>query len=226
MIFTSDNGGVLDDGYQDGSATDTSGHQPNGSLRGYKGSLFEGGHRVPFIARWPAQVPAGTADQLVCHVDLLATCAAIIGSSAGCGRGAGQLRCPACAAVRQNRVRDHLVHHSGGFPGVLGMRRGSWKLLQAAQGYAGKPDRQPLLFNLADDPAEDAIWPPSALRRCASSPGYLTELREQGREATSTRRAVNCVGLTSSRVPIRSPSDPSRTAHRSLLAVACRAKRC
>src|SRR5262249_4546162 len=62
VIFTSDNGGVLDDGYEDGSGSDTSGHRPNGSLRGFKGSLFEGGHRVPFIARWPGQVPVGTSD--------------------------------------------------------------------------------------------------------------------------------------------------------------------
>src|SRR5262249_53144284 len=78
VIVTSDNGGVMDDGYQDGSGNDTSGHRCNGALRGFKGGLYEGGHRVPFIARWPGKVPAGkTSGELICHVDTLATIAAL-----------------------------------------------------------------------------------------------------------------------------------------------------
>ena len=155
---------------------------PTAALRGYKGSLFEGGHRVPFIVRWPAQVPAGTADQLVCHVDLLATCAAILGPPLAADAAPDSFDALPALRGEAKPVRDHLVHHSGGFPGVLGMRRGSWKLLQAGgAGYAGKPDRQPLLFNLADDPAEEhdlAAKHPEKVRELA---GYLTELRQQGR---------------------------------------------
>lgn len=156
VIFTSDNGGVLDDGYQDGSDSDTSGHRPNGALRGYKGSLFEGGHRVPFIARWPGRVPVGLADQLLCHVDLLATCAVLLGQRLADGEGPDSCNALPALLGEPGPVRDHLIHHTGGYPGTLALRHGPWKLLEAGgAGYAKKSDREPLLFNLEDDPAEE-----------------------------------------------------------------------
>src|SRR5947209_17383735 len=77
VIVTSDNGGVMDDGYQDGSGTDTSGHRCNGILRGFKVGLYEGGHRVPFIIRWPGRIPQGTSGDLICLVDLPASFAGL-----------------------------------------------------------------------------------------------------------------------------------------------------
>ena len=155
IIFTSDNGGVLDDGYVDGSGNDTSGHQPNGALRGFKGSLFEGGHRVPFIARWPGHVPVGISDQLLCHADLLATCAALVGKALAGDDGPDSFNMLPALLGQSGAGRETLVHHSGGYPGVLALRHGPWKLLQSGKaGYGGKPDREPLLFNLADDPGE------------------------------------------------------------------------
>ena len=77
VIVTSDNGGVMDDGYQDGSGNDTSGHRCNGILRGFKVGLYEGGHRVPFIIRWPGHIPHGTSDDLICLVDMPATFASL-----------------------------------------------------------------------------------------------------------------------------------------------------
>ena len=59
VLFTSDNGPVFFDGYYDHSKEDAHGHQPAGGLRGWKYLVFEGGTRVPFIARWPGRVPAG-----------------------------------------------------------------------------------------------------------------------------------------------------------------------
>src|SRR6185369_17295821 len=76
VIVTSDNGGVLDPNGPDtanaGTVETNNGHLPNGALRGNKGNLAEGGHRVPFIARWPVRIKVGaTSEQLICHVDML-----------------------------------------------------------------------------------------------------------------------------------------------------------
>ena len=78
VIFTSDNGGVMDDGYEDVGSFD---YNPNAPLNGTKGTLYEGGHRVPFIARWPGKIqPATTSDTLMAHLDMAATFAALTGT--------------------------------------------------------------------------------------------------------------------------------------------------
>ena len=64
VIVTSDNGPVLDNGYADGSEEDVNGHLPAGPWRGRKGSLYEGGTRVPFIATWPARIRPRVSDAL------------------------------------------------------------------------------------------------------------------------------------------------------------------
>src|SRR5262249_15913252 len=81
VVLSSDNGPVVDDGYQDDAVTRLGGHEPAGPLRGGKYSLFEGGTRVPFLASWPARIKPGSSDALVCQVDLLASLAALVGRS-------------------------------------------------------------------------------------------------------------------------------------------------
>ncbi len=77
VIFTSDNGGMIN---VTGQRAIRQGHQLNGDLLGFKFDAWEGGHRVPFIARWPGRIKAGTeSSQLICNVDLLATMAALTG---------------------------------------------------------------------------------------------------------------------------------------------------
>ena len=182
VIFTSDNGGVLDDGYQDGSGDDASGHRPNGALRGFKGSLFEGGHRVPFIARWPGQVPVGKSDQLVCHVDFVASLAALVGQPLPEDAAVDSFNAlPALRGATQP-VRDHLVHHSGGFPGALAIRQGPWKLLEAGGArYAGRAGRESLVFNLADDPAEKHDLARREPKPVAELNELLATIRKRGR---------------------------------------------
>ena len=77
IIFTSDNGPVLDDGYQDEAVTKIGNHTPNGKLRGGKYSLFDAGTHVPFMVRWKGTIEPGVSDALVCQIDFTASFAAL-----------------------------------------------------------------------------------------------------------------------------------------------------
>jgi arylsulfatase A-like enzyme len=151
VIFTSDNGGVMDDGYVDGTADDMSGHRCNGALRGFKGGLYEGGHRVPFIARWPRHIPGGkTSDELICHVDLLATVAAAIGKTLPKDAGPDSFDIlPALLSEKPAKsCRESLIHQAGG--GALAIRRGNLKLIPSGPKKKGGPE----LYDLAADLSE------------------------------------------------------------------------
>ena len=152
VIFTSDNGGVMDDGYQDGSGTDKSGHRCNGVLRGFKGGLYEGGSRVPFIARWPGNVPLGkTSGELIGLVDMLATSAALIGKELPADAGPDSINVlPALLAEKPAKTcRESIVMQSGG--GLLAIRKGPWKLIAE---FPKKAKAAPELYNLTDDLSE------------------------------------------------------------------------
>jgi arylsulfatase A-like enzyme len=170
VIVTSDNGGVLDsngpDTVNSGTKETSNGHLPNGVLRGQKGNLWEGGHRVPFIARWPRRIKAGTISaELICHVDMLATFAAVADRKLTDDAGPDSFdMLPALLGTADKPVRDHLVNHTAGCPGRLAVRQGSWKY--APESYSGGRQRtrsdgtksKPLpaqLFDLADDLSED-----------------------------------------------------------------------
>ena len=146
VVFTSDNGGVMDDGYQDGSGDDTSGHRCNGDLRGFKGSLYEGGTRVPFIARWPGKVPAGEdlRSGSIAHVDLLATVASIVEQVLPDDAGPDSVnQLSSLLSEKPERpARESLVLHGGG--GGLTIRLGSWKLIPHT-GQPGAAARRPAL---------------------------------------------------------------------------------
>ncbi|MFW6151373.1 MAG: sulfatase family protein [Verrucomicrobiota bacterium] len=77
VIFSSDNGPVLDDGYKDKAVELCGDHKPAGPLRGGKYSKFDGGTRVPFIMRWPERIKPGRSSNMVCHVDFLASFASL-----------------------------------------------------------------------------------------------------------------------------------------------------
>ncbi len=98
-------------------------------LRGVKADIFEGGHRVPFIARWPGNIQAGSnSDHLICLNDLMATCAEIIGTKLPENGGEDSVSIlPALLGKAKPPLRGALVHHS--INGSFAIREGNWKLV-------------------------------------------------------------------------------------------------
>lgn len=189
LMVTSDNGGVLDANGPDiehgGTVETNNGHAFNGPLRAGKGSPYEGGTRVPFIARWPGRVKPGTSAELICHVDMLATAAALTGQKLTHEAGPDSFNVlPALLGEELKKpCRDHLVEHGG----RLAIRQGTWKLIPAgpvgaAKAKAGKRGRAPAeLFNLADDLSETtnvAAQHPDKVKELTE---LLGQIRTQGR---------------------------------------------
>ncbi len=108
VLFTSDNGGMFNVGGQDAWKA---GHRLNHDLLGFKFGAWEGGHRVPLIARWPGKIPAGTlSDQLVSNVDFLATMAALVDRPLKDSEGPDSFNVlPALTGSPETQIRDHLV---------------------------------------------------------------------------------------------------------------------
>ena len=128
LIVTSDNGGVMGDGYASGDERDAHGHRCNGPLRGYKGSLWEGGHREPFLARWPGHIePGSESAELIGLVDMLATFAAVAGVAVPPDGGPDSFNVlPALLGGKS--PRDHLVVQNNG-TAQQALRVGTWKFI-------------------------------------------------------------------------------------------------
>ena len=137
MLFTSDNGGML---HVTGQQAWRAGHQMNGELLGFKFGAWEGGHRIPLIARWPGRIPAGTvSDQLISHVDLLATFAAIVGRELPPGEGVDSIdQLESLTATPESPPRSTLII-SPNSPKHLALRHGRWMFIpeRGAGGFQG-----------------------------------------------------------------------------------------
>lgn len=131
VIFTSDNGGMFNVGGQ--NAWDA-GHHMNGELLGYKFSAWEGGHRVPFIARWPGNIEAGSvSDQVVSNIDLFATMAALTESKDHGGQGQDSVNILPALIGDPKPLRDHIIL-SPFKPTHLSIRKGKWMYIGAQAG--------------------------------------------------------------------------------------------
>ncbi len=191
VVLSSDNGGVMDDGYQDGAVADAHGHLCNGPLHGFKGGLYEGGTRAPFLARWPGHVPAGkTSNELLCLVDLLATVAALTGQKLPAEAGPDSFnQLPALLAVKPERpCRESLVIHGG--RGSLAIRQGPWKLIPAGARVGGGADPRAAakaeLYNLADDLGETKNLADQQPEKVKELTALLERLRTDGRSRPAT----------------------------------------
>lgn len=155
VILSSDNGPVVDDGYQDGAVEKLGDHQPAGPLRGGKYSIYEGGTRVPFIVRWPSRIKPGVSDALMSQVDFPATFAALTGQPFD-AKTAPDSQNMLPALLGDSRTgRTQLVEHSG----IVALRAGAWKFIPHRPGPrrdAPSPGTAPggELYDLASDIGE------------------------------------------------------------------------
>ena len=161
LIFTSDNGCSKAAGIDRLAAR---GHRVSGPYRGSKADLWEGGHRVPLIARWPARVPAGSAsDQTICLTDLFATVADLLVSNLPAGSAEDSASfLPTLSGWQHRAGRAGVIHQS--ISGHFGYREGRWKLLLArgSGGWSDPDERQAArqklppvqLYDIQADPGE------------------------------------------------------------------------
>jgi len=142
VFFTSDNGPVR---YRTLQADKP--HQPAGPYRGYKTDAWEGGYRVPFLARWPEHIPAlSLCDQLFCMTDVFATFAALVGHELPEWAGEDSFAQLSSLLGRSpaEEVRKSMVYQS--YTGVLSMRKDRWKLILDTKGPGGHYTTEPVIM--------------------------------------------------------------------------------
>jgi len=168
VIFTSDNGSYMferTDQESDHVSDPTvqgyhpEHHTPNATWRGTKADIWEAGHRVPFIARWPGVISAGSqCDEPICHVDFFATAAEVAGVALPGPETAPDSFSLVPLFEERGWDRAPVIHHSAG--GMFAIREGTWKLVLGngsggREKPRGKPFERPYhLFDLSTDEAE------------------------------------------------------------------------
>jgi len=192
VIFSSDNGpapyvgtGVSQnprDSQEDGKPIkklEAKGHFPAGPLRGYKASVHEGGHRVPFIIRWPEVAkPGGVCGQLVHQADLIRTFADVVGAKLPDNSGEDSFSLLPLLKGEDKPIREHAICATG----TPSLRHAAWKLIMGADAESKAKDRPPVqLYNLADDPGETKNLAAAMPEKVAEMKALLEKLITDGR---------------------------------------------
>lgn len=168
FIVTSDNGplvgSIVPPDAGEWNAKIDNDHRSAGLLRGFKGEIYEGGHRIPFVARWPGHIqPGKSINTPICLTDLLATFAEITGESYSKKDDVDSISMVEALTGNDhnNFLREYVIHHSGN--GVFSIRKGKWKMIFESKGNGW--DEGPIrgtagqLFNMETDTYEkDDIW--------------------------------------------------------------------
>jgi len=179
VIFTSDNGCSPQADFE---ILAEKGHDPSAIYRGHKADIYEGGHRVPFIVRWPGKIkPGSVSNKTICSTDLLATCADLTGISLKDNEGEDSFSLvPLFTDIASvEYAREATVHHS--INGSFAIRKDNWKLI-FCPGSGGWSDPKPnseeiqnltkfQLYDLENDPSEQE-------NLYASHPEKVKELKE------------------------------------------------
>ena len=132
VVFSSDNGPVLNDGYYDEAVELCGDHRPAGPLRGGKYSMYDGGTRVPFIVSWPGNVETGESEALVSQVDFLASFAALAGVSLDEDAGPDSVDVLDALLGQSDEGRAEIVLE--GIQAKTVLRQGDWVFIPPHQG--------------------------------------------------------------------------------------------
>lgn len=175
IVFSSDNGPVVDDGYQDQAVELLNGHTPAGPLRGGKYSAFDAGTRVPFIVSWPQKIKAGVSPALVSQIDLLASFASLTGQTFDATTAPDTRNYLPALLGKDKKGRDHVIEHAGTFSVI----QGDWKYIAPSKGAKMSVetntelgnDTKPQLYHLKTDLGEKN-------NLAETNPAKLKELEE------------------------------------------------
>jgi arylsulfatase A-like enzyme len=169
------------------------GHSASNGRRGQKADAWEGGHRIPFLARWPGKIkPGSVSDELICLSDLVATLAELTGEKPQKDAAEdSESILPALRGEKLDRpIHEAVVHHSGS--GVFAIRQGEWKLIEGlgSGGFSAPRTEKPKpdgpagqLYNLKRDPEEKEnlfLKEPDVAKRLQR---LLDKYRQQGHSA-------------------------------------------
>jgi arylsulfatase A-like enzyme len=199
IVFTSDNGGVVNPGNENASAAINAGLKINGDLKGGKHSEWEGGFREPFIVRWPGKVPAGTvSEQVICLTDMLATFAGLLNVPLPKGNAEDSFDVARAFTEKSPGapVRDHVILQAAS--ATYTIRMGDWKFVerenapefesvrnpkkakQAAKKKKNAAQQKDELYNLKLDPSETKDVIADNAEQAAKMKKLLVESRERG----------------------------------------------
>jgi arylsulfatase A-like enzyme len=185
IIVTSDNGPVVDDGYKDQAVELLNGHKPAGPLRGGKYSLFDGGTRVVFIAKWTGKIDHGTSDALFSQIDLMASFASLTNQVLKNDDAPDSFNQINTLLGKSKTGREWLIEHAG----RLTIVKGDWKFIEPGPGVKLQVntntetgnDTLPQLYNLKSDLGEKinvASQNPAVVKELIA---LLQKIKDEGR---------------------------------------------
>jgi len=184
IIFTSDNGPVLDDGYADQAVEKLGQHKPAGPFRGGKYSAFEAGTRVPTITYWPGVIAPGESDALMTQVDLYASLASLVAQEISSDEAPDSKNLLSSYLGTSNEGREYMLEESF----TLSLRHGPWKYIAPLSQEQNIPDwmknknietglmKTPQLYNVSIDKGEHKNLAASEAKRIASMKEKLEKI--------------------------------------------------
>ncbi len=184
IVFTSDNGPVLDDGYEDEAVSKLNGHTPWGPLRGGKYSIFEAGTRVPFLVSWPAKIKPAVSSAMISQVDMVASFASMLGKTIPAGDGPdSENNWPAMTGT-STKGRDVMVKQGLQSVAII---QGQWKYIEPSNAppmnilcnIETGNNPLPQLYNLATDIGEKNNLAQQHPEKVSALAARLKQIREK-----------------------------------------------